>query len=204
MRSRAYEIVHVISGRVRIVVAPHLATLFATHLVALGASSFIKKVTWNGVTRSVVIEYIPDNTELAEVLLALDQIFSTMGDQVGGQDCQHDLFWSLLAGGAIALAFVLRRVAPRSGVASVVETAAFGITGYSVMTHCSGQNSPSRKLHLDSIAGLVSVLNCSSNKAFAGLFMTWLFNFMEIIGLIPLITRQAPGVISRRCGVANF
>lgn len=202
MRSRAYEVVHMISGRVRIVVAPHLATAFATHLAQLETCSFIKKVAWNGITRSLVIEYNADTREVTQVLLVVDQIFATMGYRVGGQNCQQDLLWSLLAGGAIGLAFVARRVAPSSGIASILEIAAFGITGYSVMTHCSGQNNPSRKLHLDSIAGLISVLNTGSNKAFAGLFMTWLFNFMEIVGLIPLANRQGTGGLARRCGVA--
>lgn len=203
MRSRAYEIVHMISGRVRIVVAPHLATVFATHLVQLETCNFIKKVTWNGITRSLVIEYNATNQEVAQVLLVVDQIFATMGYRVGGQNCQQDLLWSLLAGGAIVLAFVARRAAPSSGIASTLEAAAFGITGYSVMTHCSGQNNPSRKLHLDSIAGLISVLNSGSHKAFAGLFMTWLFNFMEIVGFIPLANGQGGRVIAPRCGVAN-
>ena len=203
MRGRAYEIVHVIPGRVRIVVASPLATVFGTYLPQLATSSFIKSVVWNEITRSVVIEYIPERGELSGVLLVVDQIFKAMGYQVGGKDCRHDLFWSVLAGGTIAVAFVLRRLAPSSGVASIAEAAAFAITGYSVMTHCSGQHSPSRKLHLDSIAGLVSVLNRGSNKVFPGLFMTWLFNFMEIIGVIPLANSQGQEGVFRRCGLAN-
>lgn len=203
MRSRAYEIVHAITGRVRIVISPQLAGVFASHLPQLETCSGVKRVTWNVITRSVVVEYFPEKIELSRVLLVLDQIFAAMGYQVGGQDCRNDLFWSLLAGGVITLAFVLRRANSNSGVASVLETAAFGITGYSVMTHCGGQHSPSRKLHLDSIAGLISVLNCGSNKAFAGLFMTWLFNFMEIVGWLPLNNRQVQGVPSLRCGLTN-
>ncbi|WP_378951742.1 hypothetical protein [Pelosinus sp. sgz500959] len=203
MTSRAYEIVHVIPGRVRIVVAPHLAGVFATHLTRLEACTDIRRVTWNGITRSLLIEYSVDKMELSSILAVLDQIFAAMGYTVGGRDCRNDLFWSLLAGGTIALAFILRRVAPNNGVVTLLETAAFGITGYSVMTHCGGQNSPSRNLHLDSIAGLVSVLNRGSNKAFAGLFMTWLFNFMEIVGVLPLHNKQAQGVPSLRCGLTG-
>jgi len=203
MKNRAYEIVHVLPGRVRIVVEAHLVALFSNHLLQLETSRGIDKVTWNAITGSVLIEYTAATTDLSSILLVFDQIFAAMGYRVGGQDCRNDLFWSLLAGGAIAVAFILRQVSPSSGLTSVLETAAFGITGYSVMTHCSGQNSPSRKHHLDSIAALVSVLNCGSNKAFAGLFMTWLFNFMEVIGWLPLKNRQGQGVVSLRCGLAH-
>lgn len=204
MRSRAYEIVHVIPGRVRIVIASQLSAIFASHLSQIETCSGINKVTWNPVTRSVVVEYAVATMELSGVLLVFDHIFADMGYKVGGQDCRNDLFWSLLAGGAIALAFILRRVStPNNGVASVLETAAFGITAYSVVTHCGGQNSPSKAFHLDSIAGLVSVLNLGSNKAFAGLFMTWLFNFMEIVGWVPLKNRRGNDTSHLRCGLAN-
>ncbi|SFL50388.1 hypothetical protein [Pelosinus propionicus] len=204
MRSRAYEVVHVLPGRVRIVIASSLSAGFASHLSRLEASRAIHKVIWNPITRSVVVEYAAANLELSEVVLVFDQIFAEMGYKVGGQNCSNDLFWSLLAGGAIALAFALRRVTPNSGAASMLETAAFGITAYSVVTHCGGQNSSSKALHLDSIAGLVSVLNLGSNRAFAGLFMTWLFNFMEIIGWTPLKNRQGSGTSSFRCGLTNY
>ena len=204
MRSRAYEIVHAIPGRVRIVIAPQLSGIFASHLSQLETGNGINKVSWNPVTRSVLVEYTVAVLDLPGVLLVLDHIFAEMGYKVGGQNCRNDLFWSLLAGGAIALAFVLRRVStPNNGVASVLETAAFGITAYSVVTHCGGQNSPSKAFHLDSIAGLVSVLNLGSNKAFAGFFMTWLFNFMEIVGWVPLKNRQGNGNSLLRCGLAN-
>lgn len=204
MRSRAYEIVHVIPGRVRIVIAPQLATLFASHLSQFKACNGIHKVTWNSITRSVVVEYAVASIELPGILLVFDNIFAVMGYKVGGQDCRNDLFWSLLAGGAIALSFIVRRFStPNNGIASVLETAAFGITAYSVVTHCGGRNSHSKALHLDSIAGLVSMLNFGSNKAFAGLFMTWLFNFMEIIGWGPLNSRQVNGDPLLRCGLAN-
>ncbi len=203
MRSRAYEIVHVLPGRVRIVIASSLSVLFSSHLPQLEEISGINKVTWNPVTRSVVVEYAVVTMELSGVLLVFDQIFAEMGYKVGGQNCSNDLFWSLLAGGAIVLAFALRRVTPNSGAASVLETAAFGITAYSVVTHCGGQNSSSKALHLDSIAGLVSVLNLGSNRAFAGLFMTWLFNFMEIVGWVPLKNRQGNGRASLGCGLTS-
>ncbi|MDF2633536.1 MAG: hypothetical protein K0R78_410 [Pelosinus sp.] len=204
MRSKAYEIVHVIPGRVRIVIAPQLSTVFASHLSQLKTCDGINKVAWNPITRSVVVEYTISSMELVGILRVFDNIFAVMGYKVGGQDCRNDLFWSLLAGGAIALSFILRRFStPNNGVASVLETAAFGITAYSVVTHCGGQNSPSKALHLDSIAGLVSMLNLGSNKAFAGLFMTWLFNFMEIVGWGPLNNRQVNGAPLLRCGLAN-
>jgi len=204
MRSRAYEIVHVIPGRVRIVIAPQLAALFASHLSQLDNCSGINKVTWNPITRSVLVEYTVVSMELSGILLVFDNIFAVMGYKVGGQDCRNDLFWSLLAGGAIALSFILRRFStPNNGIASMLETAAFGITAYSVVTHCGGRNSHSKAFHLDSIAGLVSMVNHGSNKAFAGLFMTWLFNFIEIVGWGPLNNRQGNGDILLRCGLAN-
>lgn len=204
MRSKAYEIVHVIPGRVRIVIAPQLATLFASHLSQLQTCNGIINVTWNPITRSVLVEYTASSVDLSGVLLVFDNIFAVMGYKVGGQDCRNDLFWSLMAGGAIALSFILRRIsAPNNGVATVLETAAFGMTAYSVVTHCGGQNSPSKALHLDSISGLVSMLNLGSNRAFAGLCMTWLFNFMEIIGWGPLNNRQVNGDPLLRCGLAT-
>ncbi len=203
MRSRAYEIVHVIPGRVRIVVASHLGTMFVAHLAKLETHSDVTKVSWNEITGSVVIEYMDARMQLASILLILDGIFENMGYKVGGQDCKNDLFWSLMAGGTIAVAFIVKQLTPNSGLATVLETAAFGLTGYSVMNHCGGQNSPSRNLHLDSIAGLVSVLSRGSNRAFAGLFMTWLFNFMEITGILPLNNSNIQGKPLLRCGLTN-
>jgi hypothetical protein len=160
----------------------------------LAIFSGITSVGGNPITRSVVIEYENVKKQESEILLNLNGIIYDRGYRTGGQNCQNQLFWSLTAGGALLLSFISRKIGVNQGLVSLLEMTGFGITAYSVATHCDGQqnNVPSKAMHLDTITGLVSMLSIGSDKdrVFGGLFLTWLFNFLEIIGWLPITRRQ--------------
>jgi hypothetical protein len=160
----------------------------------LAILSGITSVVGNPITRSVVIEYEIFKKQEADILLNLNGIIYDMGYRAGGQNCQNQLFWSLTAGGALLLSFISRKIGVNQGLVSLLEMTGFGITAYSVATHCDGQqnNVPSKAMHLDTITGLVSMLSIGSDKdrVFGGLFVTWLFNFLEIIGWLPITRWQ--------------
>lgn len=163
-------------------VVPHLRRL-------ISLSPGVQAVQWNEITRSLLILYDPACLSFLQARGLADEILGGCGIHPVGVR-KNELLWSVTAGAALVLSFVVRHAAPAwTALNQALEIAGFGMTAYSVMTHRGRLMGGPKSLHLDSILAMLSVFNLGSNRAFAGLFVTWLVNFLEIVGWNPVASR---------------
>lgn len=186
MNGKGYEIIHSLPGRIRLAVKKNLdLNMIRTGLEKLQG---VSEVRINPVIRTVLVYY---NTGL----ISQEKVLSSIPEQPallkhslwpGASVYRKDLYWSLLAGASLLAVYSLRRNSetmanPARNSYNILEYLAAGITGYAVLSHRDVVKCGNKSLHLDTLAGLFSILSLKGDRALLGIFVTWLLNFIEIV-----------------------
>ncbi|MEG6513688.1 hypothetical protein V6C32_17485 [Desulforamulus ruminis] len=185
MSGKGYEIRHTLPGRLRLEIKGTCG------LNSIGAKlerlPGVALVRINPVIKTLLICYDPQQIDQRTILRNIPALPPVLnhGFKSGMDVNKKDLFWSLLAGASLLVAHASRRTVTQAGAAGngvhYLEYLAAGITGYAVLTHRDVVNCGNRSLHLDTLAGLFSILSLESDRALMGMFVTWLLNFIEIV-----------------------
>lgn len=183
----SYEVRYAGIGRLRLGLertafpaVPHIKKVLA-------AIQGINEVIWNELSGSLLILYEPNYLSSFQIQGLSEEVLGACGIHPVGSR-KRELTWSLAAGTAIALSFIIKQAVPDlTFLAQGLEMIGFGMTAYSVITHRGRLLGGPKSLHLDSILAMLSIFNLGSTKALAGLFLTWLVNFLEIVGWQPIL-----------------
>lgn len=185
----SYEVRYTGTGRLRLGVDKAAISAMGHVTKVLVAVKGVTEVKWNEISRSLLILYDQQRISSLQMAGLADEVLGGCGIHPAGSRTR-ELRWSLAAGTAIALSFIVGQAAPSMKVlAQALEMAGFGMTAYSVMTHRGRLLGGPKSMHLDSILAMLSVFNFGSGKALASLFLTWLVNFLEIVGWHPVSNR---------------
>lgn len=185
---KKYEVVHSIPGRIRLIIQDKnnaKGNIEAEFKKVPG----IITVRYNPVIQSLLINYDHLLTNEPTIIQNLDKHLSP-----GISIRDNNLFWSLLAGGTILISYLYRKSSQKNDSSgSFLDYLAAGITAYSVLSHRdkdNGNNCGDKSLHLDDMAGLVSLFSLKTDGRSMGLFITWLLNFIEIMFGWPQYSKQ--------------
>lgn len=190
LHNASYEIRYEGNGRLRLgihkashAVVSHVEKLF-------GMIPGIEDVSWNELSGSLLILYDAYSFSSPQMRGIADEVLGTCGIHPAGSR-NRELLWSLAAGVTIVISLLLRKAVPEpSFLVQGLEMVGFGMTAYSVITHRGRMLGGPKSLHLDSILAMLSIFNLGSAKALVGLFLTWLVNFLEIVGWKPIYSRM--------------
>lgn len=182
MKRFVYRVVHSIPGRMRVELIGEQGE-FGASCEWLRAQPSISAVTWNAITKTAVIEYKQHVWKESEIRFVLDTLLNKAAHGFSNTTSKANLWFSLLAGGALIAGNALRRKSQTSSteLGGRFELLAAALTAYSVLTHRNTCEGNARTLHPDSLAGLLSLCNVGSDRALPGLVITWILNFLEIL-----------------------
>lgn len=186
MSGKSYEVIHSLPGRIRLAVKRNLDL----DMIGAGLEKLqgVSEVRINPVIRTVLIFYDPKLVNQEKMLSSIPAQPAVLNNTIwpGANIYRKDLFWSLLAGASLLAVYSSRRnnenasdVVKNSN--NLLEYLAAGITGYAVLSHRDVVNCGNKSLHLDTLAGLFSILSLKGDRALLGMFITWFLNFIEIV-----------------------
>ncbi|MEW6697588.1 MAG: hypothetical protein ACOY35_04895 [Bacillota bacterium] len=174
---KPYQVAHALPGRLRLLFNNGLRQLGTADAILVKKPGILS-VRYNPVIHSLLVYYDEKQLSRQEVLSFIE---GHLGLKPGLQS-RDNLFWPLLAGGALLLSYVYKRSSQGTNVSSsFLDYLAAGITAYSVLTHRDSTQCGDKSMHLDTLAGLVSLFSLKSDGRSMGLFITWLLNFIEVM-----------------------
>jgi hypothetical protein len=184
MMANDYALVHSLPGRIRFMARHRQAPSVRNLGPGLAELPGVEQVRINPVINSLLIHYDPKQTDQAAILTYMAD--GTAGNAGGFRNKSvhgaDDMFWSVLAGGMLLLSYFGRiHCPPNDYRKKYLDYLAAVAIGYSVMNHTGFRQYGNRTQHLDTLAGLISMFAIKGENAFLGMFVTWLFNFIEIM-----------------------
>lgn len=202
MSGKGYEIMHSLPGRLRLLINRNL------DLNSIGARleqlTGVTQVRINPVIRTLLICYDPQQNDLTTILTNISAQPGVLNNSpwINAGINRKDMFWSMLAGTSLLAAYSFRKKKASEGDISksggnYLEYLAAGITGYTVLTHRDVVSCGNKSLHLDTLAGLFSILSLEGNRALVGMFVTWLLNFIEIVFGWPKYSTKCATLINK-------